>query len=103
MKKSNENYQYFNLDEDYKNKTLLFEKYNEYLTICRNGKLINDIDYNHSLPPKISVIIPVYNANQTIKWAVRSIQNQNINEIEIILVDDNSSDNSISIINELML
>ena len=102
-KENSKHYQYFNLNEDSKNKTLLFEKYNEYLNICRNGILINDINYNHFLPPKISAIIPVYNANKTIKCAVRSIQNQNMNEIEIILVDDYSSDNSISVINELMI
>lgn len=97
-----EHYEYFNLNEDSKNRTLLFEKYNEYLNICRNGMLINNINNNQFLPPKISAIIPVYNANQTIKSALRSIQNQNMNEIEIILVDDYSSDNSISIINQLM-
>ena len=102
-KENSKHYQYFNLNEDSKNKTLLFEKYNEYLNICRNGILINDINYNQFLPPKISAIIPVYNANKTIKCAVRSIQNQNMNEIEIILVDDYSSDNSISVINELMI
>jgi len=55
------------------------------------------------LQPFISVIIPVYNAFKTIKSAIRSIQNQNMKEIEIILVDDVSTDNSTKIINELIL
>ena len=33
---------------------------------------------------------------------MRSIQNQNFSDIEIIIIDDNSRDNSIEIINELM-
>lgn len=105
FKKGNSDHNhYFNLDEDSKNKTLLFEKYNNYLNICRNGILINDLNNNNNfLKPKISAIIPVYNANKTIKRAVRSIQNQNMNEIEIILVDDYSNDNSINIISELMI
>ena len=94
---------YFNLDKDSKDKDVLFKKYNEYLNICRNQTLIKNIYYNNLVSPKITAIIPVYNAEKTLKTAVRSIQNQNMNEIEIILVDDNSTDNSINIINELMI
>ena len=53
-------------------------------------------------PIKISVVIPVYNCQKTIKAAVRSIQNQNMAEIEIILVNDFSKDNSSFIIKEMM-
>jgi len=42
---------------------------------------------------KISVIIPVFNCQNTIKAAVRSIQNQNMADVEIILVNDYSKDN----------
>ena len=35
--------------------------------------------------PKITVIIPVYNCEKTIKYAISSIQNQNFTEIEIII------------------
>ena len=38
----------------------------------------------------ISVIIPVYNAEKTIRKCVESIQIQDIKEIEIILVNDGS-------------
>ena len=55
------------------------------------------------LNPKITVIIPVFNASRTIKPAIRSIQNQNMIEIEILLVDDFSTDNSLEVINEMML
>ena len=64
--------------------------------------MINKIKDRYRKPTKITSIIPVYNASKTIKSAIRSIQNQNMNEIEIILVDDFSADNSVEIINELM-
>ena len=71
----------------------------KYIDKCLNHTLINEIP---NLPdnniPIISVIIPVYNANKTIKAVIRSIQNQNMNNYEIILVNDLSTDNSLEII-----
>lgn len=43
---------------------------------------------------KISVIVPVYNAEQYIRRCIESIRNQTHENIEIILVDDGSTDNS---------
>ena len=51
--------------------------------------------------PKASVVIPLYNCEKFILRAVKSIQYQNISDIEIILVDDNSSDNTISIVRRM--
>ena len=42
---------------------------------------------------KVSVVIPTYNCEKYILRAIKSIQYQNIFNIEIILVDDHSSDN----------
>ena len=42
----------------------------------------------------ISVIVPVYNAEKYIKKCVDSILSQTVSDIEIILVDDGSTDNS---------
>jgi len=42
--------------------------------------------------PKISVIIPCYNSEEFLEKAVESVFNQTLQEIEIILVDDGSSD-----------
>ncbi len=47
--------------------------------------------------PLLSVIIPVYNAQETIRSALDSVLKQGINEIEIILVDDGSRDDSLAI------
>ena len=48
--------------------------------------------------PLISVIIPLYNCEETIIYAINSIQNQNLSELEIILINDFSSDNTTKII-----
>ena len=44
--------------------------------------------------PKVSVIVPVYNAEKYLCQCVDSILNQNLKEIEVILVNDGSSDKS---------
>ena len=42
----------------------------------------------------ISVIMPIYNAEKYVKKSIDSLVNQTTNEIEIILVDDGSTDES---------
>ncbi|PQJ44935.1 hypothetical protein BTO00_01800 [Vibrio campbellii] len=49
----------------------------------------------------VSVIIPVYNAEKTIKQAIDSICCQTYNNLEIIIVDDGSNDGSLDIINSI--
>lgn len=51
---------------------------------------------------QVSVIIPVYNAEKFIKQAVESVLSQTYTNIEIVLVDDQSSDKSAEIIRKLM-
>lgn len=46
----------------------------------------------------VSVIMGVYNNEDTIKNAIESILNQSYKNIELIITDDNSSDKSLSII-----
>jgi glycosyltransferase involved in cell wall biosynthesis len=46
------------------------------------------------LNSKISIIVPVYNAEQFLCNCIDSILNQQLKDIEIILVDDGSSDKS---------
>jgi glycosyltransferase involved in cell wall biosynthesis len=44
--------------------------------------------------PKVSVIIPVYNREHLVQRAIKSILNQTYDNLEVIVVDDGSSDNS---------
>lgn len=48
--------------------------------------------------PKISVIIPVYNAKDTINECLKSVFYQTFKDIEVIAVDDGSVDSSLSIL-----
>ena len=45
--------------------------------------------------------MPVFNCANTLKAAVRSIQNQNMLDIEIILVNDNSDQITVNVMKEL--
>lgn len=47
--------------------------------------------------PKVSVIVPIYNVEPYLRRCVNSILCQTLRDIEIILVDDGSTDNSASL------
>ena len=49
---------------------------------------------------KVSVIIPVYNAEKYLEEALNSIFNQTLDDIEIICVDDGSTDHSWKMLND---
>lgn len=51
--------------------------------------------------PKISVIIPVYNTAPYLREALSSITGQTLRELEIIVVNDGSTDGSGEIIREM--
>ena len=51
----------------------------------------------------VAVVIPVYNGQQYLEKTVKSILNQTYKNIELILVDDGSSDNSKALITALSL
>lgn len=50
--------------------------------------------------PYFSIIIPVYNAEKYLSECINSIIKQNFNDYELILVNDGSKDNSLSICND---
>lgn len=52
------------------------------------------------MQPKISVIIPVFNVEKYLKECLESVVNQTLRDIEIICVDDGSTDNSLKILEE---
>ena len=51
--------------------------------------------------PKISLIIPLFNSEKTLIPLINSIQNQTLKELEIILINDNSSDKTESLLTKL--
>ena len=75
-----------------------------YIDIVFNYTLIDKEKkfYLHNTP-KISVVMSIYNGEAFIKRALLSIQNQDFKDIEIVMVDDCSKDNSLNLIKELML
>ena len=75
----------------------------KYIKCNLEGKLLHSkLDFYKRPKPKISVIISVFNGEVYLKPAVRSIQNQNFLNIEIIIVNDGSLDNTINVVKDLM-
>ena len=50
--------------------------------------------------PKISVIVPVYNAEKYLHRCIDSILSQTFNDFEVLLIDDGSKDQSGEICDE---
>ena len=69
--------------------------YSIFITFRINYKKIKIIN------PKISIFLPIYNKNIYLVKSIRSIQNQTLKQIEIIGVNDFSTDNSLNILKKL--
>lgn len=50
---------------------------------------------------KVSVIIPVYNAEKYLNQCISSIANQTMQDIEILAINDGSTDNSLNLLDQL--
>ena len=51
--------------------------------------------------PLVSVVVPCYNHEKYVKETIESIVNQTYKNIELIVIDDGSKDNSVKVIQEL--
>lgn len=76
-------------------------KYIEAKKECNDKKLnekidahINEIKCEHLDGPLVSVCMPVYNDERSIEKAVRSVINQTYQNLEVIICDNNSEDNT---------
>ena len=78
-----------------------FKKAKDFLDKSMKGILLNKPPFISSENPKISAIIPLYNSKNFISRAIKSIQNQNILDLEIILVNDCSTDDTLSVVEKI--
>ena len=53
--------------------------------------------------PSVSALIPVYNAQKYLSAAVESIIAQSFNNFELIIIDDGSTDGSLSVLAKLKI
>ncbi len=64
-------------------------------------KLQEYIDYNIYNDKKVTVVVPIYNTSNYLVRCIKSITNQTYRNLEIILIDDGSTDDSLKICNLL--
>ena len=89
------NAQYLNMDEK------MEKPFRDYVSVCRQGQLLPGRTMEKSDHPKITLIIPMYNEEKNAVQVIRSIQNQSLQDIEIICINDNSNDKTLSILKSL--
>ena len=75
------------------------EVFNEFRRINSENKLIEENpNFKRSKNPDVSVLMIIHNQAYYLHKGLRSIQNQSLKNIEIIIIDDCSEDNSIDLI-----
>ena len=65
------------------------------------NRIIDNKKYELLSEPKISVLMPVYNRGKKLYYSIRSIQNQKMKEIEIILINEGSKKDTLRIIKKM--
>jgi len=53
---------------------------------------------DEKIKPKLSIVIPIYNGQRTVRDTMESLKKQTFNDFEIIVVDDGSKDNTLNIV-----
>ena len=78
-----------------------FDKSKDFINNNIKGVLINTEKVELPKKPKVSVVIPCSNCSKYILRNIRSIQNQNLSNFEIIISNDASDNNTLTIIKQL--
>ena len=97
IKKEEEKY----VDVEYDNRDTSYRKASNFIDKCLKNQLIQDKTKFNQISlekPKVSAVIPVYNSKNSISRCIRSIQNQDLLNLEIILVNDFSTDDTLKYI-----
>ena len=74
------------------------ENIENYLKLCNDSHELHIHFSENKILPKISIISPIFNRGEYLLRFLKSIQNQNFNDVEIILIDDFSTDNTVDLI-----
>ena len=90
------------IDENLFKKRLDQYEYTEFGKLSLEEKLIDENKILYENNPIISIILPSFNKQNILLKSIRSIQNQNFKNIEIIIVNDCSNDNSSHVFNYLL-
>ena len=80
---------------------IAFNKSLDFIKNCSSPELFRFNSPFKIENPKISVVIPMYNCKSYLLRAIKSIQFQNISELEIILVDDKSTDDTLNLVRNI--
>ncbi|MBM7095811.1 glycosyltransferase [Bacillus sp. H-16] len=93
---------------DWINKALEKHDYTEIFLKEGKGKTLYDrigskagqAEITASVQPRVTVVVPAYNAGESIKTAIESLLTQTWENLEVLVVDDYSTDNTVEIVQE---
>ena len=94
------NYNLIEKIHKFENRNITEFEIKEFRKVNSKNILLDKLNYKKTIYPDISVILTLHNQDHCIHKALRSIQNQSLKNIEIIVIDDCSLDNSTDIIEE---
>ena len=90
---------YFKKIKEFENRQIISQiEIKEFRKINSENILLDRTKFKRNDNPNITIIITMYNQGHCIHKCLRSIQNQSIKKLEIIIIDDCSLDNSTDVV-----